>query len=405
VPVVSNSVQSYITFMYNSYRFTWDDKYWASPDAFWNALSNQSLLTRPAGFCSAQLTDLSWVQNQALCNGGKENLTYQYTLTIYEPTGADWMFRMGVDWGKGGMMQLDGEYLYHIFPDPKVDLWWGGSDWSNPLVITLPVKFVKPGLHQVEFRAAEMCCDGRTAIQFKRSANGQWTDMTTTSIDTVARSCEPTPQCTAATVMDCTSAPLSVVLQGNVSTFNPTTFTANLVAQLGLPSPSFITIVDVASTNAATANKFGLQAGSAVEVWFVIKGVNNETLTNLVERIQEKVLMPDGEEPPASILTGVNFLDDTSSGDSTPVAPPKTIRETYIVIEESTAGVKAGLIIASILAIVLVLAVMSVIVMWRRSRVVVTASNPGMYLTPKDVEQTTYAPQDDTDESSRHGNY
>jgi len=77
-------------------------------------------------------------------------------------------FDMGFDFGWGGAMSFNGEWVYI----DKSDIWWGGSDFNNGDVWNVR-GLASIGENTIEIYGSEGCCDGAHNIRY-RMDNGDW---------------------------------------------------------------------------------------------------------------------------------------------------------------------------------------------------------------------------------------
>jgi hypothetical protein len=137
--------------------------------------------TAPAGYSQATVADWDGFQNnQSLAVGGgvNGNLAFldQATFTVTAADAGTWAFRLGVDFGYGGTLIVDGTVL-----DTKTyDLWWGGAgNYGNTSQLLAGSINLGVGAHTLQAYGFEGCCDGGTGGQFLAPGARDYQDFTT----------------------------------------------------------------------------------------------------------------------------------------------------------------------------------------------------------------------------------
>ncbi len=96
------------------------------------------------------------------------------TVSFGVATAASYDFRVGVDFGMGGAMFLDG-----VAVDLRSnDMWWGG-DFNNAAGVFSASAALSAGNHVLTVYGFEGCCDGGQNAQF-RAQGQQWTSFAST---------------------------------------------------------------------------------------------------------------------------------------------------------------------------------------------------------------------------------
>jgi hypothetical protein len=125
------------------------------------------------GYCRQTLNSLASLSNQGICGGSNNNIGEAITLEWYQLCDQYGQFRIGVDWGAGGAIILDGELVLSIPSNTPINWWAGNWEAGSPNVLTLGEREYKQGWHKIQFVGFEPCCDGNQSIQFKNRV-GDW---------------------------------------------------------------------------------------------------------------------------------------------------------------------------------------------------------------------------------------
>ena len=127
----------------------------------WDSLASE-YPTPPAGYFFQTIPVWNDVSNST-AGGVDENLAYHdsVTFTVTGATEGTWSFRIGVDFGYGGALLVDGQALQ----TQDHDMWWAGS-YSNPSQYLAGSIFLSPGTHTLDVYGAENCCDGAIQGQY-----------------------------------------------------------------------------------------------------------------------------------------------------------------------------------------------------------------------------------------------
>jgi len=118
--------------------------------------------TYTPGYLDQSFTDWSDQHNSGK-GGASTNLAY-HDFVGFDVTSANkgtWAFRMGIDFGDGGTLIVDGTPL----DTSTSNLWWNGQidDQSQTLYGSIDLA---PGYHTLDVYGFEDCCDGGTTSQF-----------------------------------------------------------------------------------------------------------------------------------------------------------------------------------------------------------------------------------------------
>lgn len=117
----------------------------------------------------ASFTDIS---NYTVFDGPNTDIASRTVLTFDVTDPGEWNFRMGVDFGHGGAVFLDGAAVAW---NPH-DMWWNGA-YSAGQSFDISA-LLAPGVHQILVYGIEDCCDGAMRMQFE-APGGRWTDFST----------------------------------------------------------------------------------------------------------------------------------------------------------------------------------------------------------------------------------
>jgi len=138
--------------------------------------------TAPAGYGDFTIADWDGFQNnQGLTGGGAATNLAFFDQATFDVSAADaglWSFRLGIDFGLGGTLLVDGVEL-----DTKTyDLWWGGAgNYGNTSQLLAGSVVLGAGSHTLQAYGFEACCDGGTGGQFLAPTAREFQDFTTTT--------------------------------------------------------------------------------------------------------------------------------------------------------------------------------------------------------------------------------
>jgi murein DD-endopeptidase MepM/ murein hydrolase activator NlpD len=154
------------------------------PDAASLASFFQTLPEHDPGYgASSALQDLAAFDNHDTLDGTTTAIASHVKVSFTVDTASDVAFRIGVDYGLGGALLIDGEVVDARWQD----MWWNG-DWGNTGAVLIADRSLRPGAHVVEAYGYENCCDGAMAMQF-RNAGGDWTTIATDSLSSGIHVC------------------------------------------------------------------------------------------------------------------------------------------------------------------------------------------------------------------------
>ncbi len=123
------------------------------------------------GYCDASPALWSGLNNQGQCSGGSANdIAFDITASFSVSAGEAgvWSFRVGPDFGLGGVLFIDG-VAYDL---TATDMWWNGS-FADPLQTLTASVNLGAGNHQIEAYGFDHCCDGGQIAQFL-APNADW---------------------------------------------------------------------------------------------------------------------------------------------------------------------------------------------------------------------------------------
>jgi len=129
--------------------------------------------TRVNGYCKKPVDTLIGRTNGNTCSGVNSNIAYRAGARFTLLEGGRWKFRVGPDFGRGGVMFLDSRMVVRRTGE---NLWWAGN-WNSPAVMTTEWIRLGQGRHLLEVIGFEDCCDGAMSIQYMKKG-GQWSDLT-----------------------------------------------------------------------------------------------------------------------------------------------------------------------------------------------------------------------------------
>jgi hypothetical protein len=122
------------------------------------------------GYCTKMLNHMVGKSNKRVCRGSAKNIGYYFRTTFPVATdGTNYYFRTPTDFGKGGVVVLDGKVIKQV----KADIWDGGKSTKLDFNATLT-----RGNHLLEYWGAEGCCDGTFSWSF-RTEQTKWMQYTT----------------------------------------------------------------------------------------------------------------------------------------------------------------------------------------------------------------------------------
>ena len=144
----------------------------ASGAAYRTLIDNLAAAPATAGYGSTTVALFNNLSNQSVFSGSNSNIAYRYTISfgVTQALAGTWDFRVGVDFGRGGAVFLDGALL-----DTKTnDMWWSGS-YANATQSFQLTSNVGAGNHILSIYGLEGCCDGGQQAQFRAPGQAGFT--------------------------------------------------------------------------------------------------------------------------------------------------------------------------------------------------------------------------------------
>lgn len=122
------------------------------------------------GYGDTTLSQSSDMSNTGIFRGPASNIAYSVTVMFVIGTNAagSWNFRGGPDFGRGGVLALDGVPLAWSADD----LWWSGSYGAANEILTGSATLAAGG-HVLRMAGFENCCDGLAQLQY-RAPGADW---------------------------------------------------------------------------------------------------------------------------------------------------------------------------------------------------------------------------------------
>jgi hypothetical protein len=137
-----------------------------------------------ASYAAQTISSYNSVSHASLF-GGNSNFAMKSTINFGLLTAGSYDFRVGVDFGMGGAMFLDGVAVdFH-----SNNMWWNGS-YSNSSQYFSANSNLAAGNHTLTIYGFEDCCDGSQQAQFRKLGQ-QFTSFTST--DGLAPAAIPEP--------------------------------------------------------------------------------------------------------------------------------------------------------------------------------------------------------------------
>ncbi len=129
-----------------------------------------------AGYCNATPAAWAGLSNQAVCGGSGGDIAFDITadFSVSAAAAGLWQFRIGPDFGRGGVLFVDG-MAYDLTAS---DMWWDGSFADPTQTLTASVT-LGAGNHRVEAYGFEPCCDGSQIGQFLAPSANDWVTFST----------------------------------------------------------------------------------------------------------------------------------------------------------------------------------------------------------------------------------
>lgn len=136
----------------------------------------KALIDSSEQICLTSLTSTQWF-GRSTCSITTTNNGYYLKVNFNAVSAGDWEFRLGPDFGRGGVMFLDGQVVASVVDD----LWWGYSWNSIHELIQSGPQSLSAGAHTLEIFGFENCCGGLMTLQYKEPG-AQWNNITTDNI-------------------------------------------------------------------------------------------------------------------------------------------------------------------------------------------------------------------------------
>ncbi len=128
-----------------------------------------SFQTTVEGAIAAPGATSTWASSYDSLGATINNGALKSTIVFDAATaGADWTFRAGVDFGKGGAIYLDG-VLEQSFSH---DMWWAGSYSTPGQYFQFTADDLGAGYHTLTLYGLEDCCSGNHQTQYQIGASG-----------------------------------------------------------------------------------------------------------------------------------------------------------------------------------------------------------------------------------------
>jgi hypothetical protein len=129
---------------------------------------NHAVTMVPYG--SKMLDDIGRYANKITFGKSNRNIAYKIEVAFMVDTPGVWEFDFNVDFGWGGVVTFDGVRSpegYH-----SGDHWWAGNE-NRALPLDVAHTF-DIGIHKMVVYGAEGCCDGASAVRFKKPNSAEW---------------------------------------------------------------------------------------------------------------------------------------------------------------------------------------------------------------------------------------
>ncbi|MBX9701779.1 MAG: CCXG family PEP-CTERM protein [Acetobacteraceae bacterium] len=149
----------------------------ASAAAYRSLIDGLAAAPATAGYGSGSVNSFNSLSNRATFGGSNSNIAYRYTIDfgVTAAMAGNWDFRIGVDFGRGGAVFLDGTAI-----DMKTnDMWWAGS-YANTTQSFQFTRSLGAGNHVLAVYGLEGCCDGAQQGQFRAAGQSGFTTFSTT---------------------------------------------------------------------------------------------------------------------------------------------------------------------------------------------------------------------------------
>lgn len=124
------------------------------------------------GYCIVE--NPHWpTSNGRMCPRGKNrDIVWRYIIEWENSEKVNYNFQMGVDFGHGAAIFVDGKEFYY----DRSNLWWNANWNAGPAVLKVAQDY-DPGRHKIEIYGVEDCCDGNFNVRFEKNGNTGWLPM------------------------------------------------------------------------------------------------------------------------------------------------------------------------------------------------------------------------------------
>ncbi len=135
----------------------------------------QTEVQESSWLCSTSLESTDSFSGPLTCGSGDSDIGYELALTFFvtEETVGTWSFRLGPDFGRGGVLFLNETEVDQVMDD---DLWWNGS-WDNSEELLQGGAELAAGTHTFHAFGFEDCCSGPNALQYSVD-DSDWASIT-----------------------------------------------------------------------------------------------------------------------------------------------------------------------------------------------------------------------------------
>jgi len=160
---------------------TMDARYYGGGATFTDSASyvnewNTVIAAQPvasAGYGDQTIADWNGGQHNSGVFGANTNIAYHDKVVFDVTTAGTWSFKMGVDFGYGGTLLVDGQALQ----TQTKDLWWAGNI-NDPANTLSGSTTLSTGWHTLNVYGFEGCCDGGTTGQYLSPGAASYTSFT-----------------------------------------------------------------------------------------------------------------------------------------------------------------------------------------------------------------------------------
>ncbi|WP_430459559.1 CCXG family PEP-CTERM protein [Thalassolituus sp. LLYu03] len=136
-----------------------------------------------SGYGSTLLTAFTSVSNSTVISGGASINFLVYSLSTFTATTAgSWSFRVGVDFGRGGALYVDGVAVEEQW---STDMWWG-ADWTSEYATATNIlqgsATLSAGQHTLMLIGAEDGSGGVMAMEYLPPGGSTWMAYSTANL-------------------------------------------------------------------------------------------------------------------------------------------------------------------------------------------------------------------------------